>query len=209
MPGPPPDFWDARYRELELAYGDAPNDFLVSVADRLPERGRVLCLAEGQGRNAVWLAERGHRVFAVDQSVVGLARAHSLASARGVTIDTEMADLADIDPGEAEWDAVVSVFAHTAADVRRALHRRVVRALRPGGAFVLEAYTPEQTARDTGGPSGEAARDICMTADGLRAELDGLRFEVLRETERAVHEGLYHTGEASVVQVLAVKPAGP
>ena len=206
MPGPPPDFWDARYREPELAYGDAPNDFLVSVAEQLPERGRVLCLAEGQGRNAVWLAACGHRVFAVDQSVVGLARAQSLASARGVTIDTEVADLADIDPGAAEWDAVVSVFAHTPADVRRALHARVVRALRPGGAFVLEAYTPEQTARDTGGPSGDAARDITMTADGLRAELDGLRFEILRETERAVHEGPYHTGAAAVVQVLAWKP---
>ena len=205
MPGPPPAFWNARYAEPELAYGDAPNDFLASVADRLPESGRVVCLAEGQGRNAVWLAARGHRVLAVDQSAVGLARAQSLASARGVTLDTEVADLAAFDLGEAAWDAVVSVFAHTPADVRRDLHRRAVAALRPGGALVLEAYTPEQTARDTGGPSGDAARDICMTAEGLRAELDGLRFEILRETERAVHEGPYHTGEAAVVQALAWK----
>ena len=205
MPGPPPAFWNARYAEPELAYGDAPNDFLASVADRLPESGRVVCLAEGQGRNAVWLAARGHRVLAVDQSGVGLARAQSLASARGVPLDTEVADLGAFDLGEAAWDAVVSVFAHTPADVRRDLHRRAVAALRPGGALVLEAYTPEQTARDTGGPSGDAARDICMTAEGLRAELDGLRFEILRETERAVHEGPYHTGEAAVVQALAWK----
>lgn len=205
MPGPPPAFWDARYRELDLAYGDAPNDFLVSVADRLPESGRVVCLAEGQGRNAVWLAERGHRVLAVDQSMVGLARAQSLASGRGVLLDTEAADLADFDLGEGAWDAVVSIFAHTPGAVRRDLHRRVVAALKPGGVLVLEAYTPEQAARDTGGPSGDAARDVCMTADGLRDELDGLRFEILHETERAVVEGAYHTGDAAVVQVLGWK----
>ncbi len=208
MPGPSPDFWNARYAELELAYGDTPNDFLVSVADRLPESGRVLCLAEGQGRNAVWLAERGHRVLAVDQSAVGLSRALSLASARGVVIDTERADLADFDLGDAEWDAVISLFAHTPSALRLDLHRRAVTALKPGGALVLEAYTPEQTARDTGGPSGDAARDLCMTAHGLREELAGLRFETLRETEREVWEGEYHTGAATVVQALAWKDAG-
>jgi SAM-dependent methyltransferase len=208
MPGPPPDFWDARYAEPALAYGDAPNDFLASVADRLPPRGRILCLAEGQGRNAVFLAERGHRVLAVDLSAVGLARARALAEARGVEIETAVADLDDYEPGEAAWDAVVSVFAHTAASVRRRLHRRVVRALRPGGAFVLEAYTPEQTRRDTGGPSGPEAVDITMTAAGLAEELAGLDVEILREVEREVVEGPYHRGAAAVVQMVAWKRPG-
>ena len=202
MPGPPPDFWNARYAEDALAYGDAPNDLLASVADRLPA-GRTLCLAEGQGRNAVFLAERGHRVLAVDLSDVGLARARQLADARGVEIETRAADLGTfaIEPGA--WDCIVSVFAHTPADVRRRLHAAVPVGLAPGGAFVLEAYTPEQTRRDTGGPSGEGAVDITMTADGLRDELAGLRFETLREVEREVHEGPYHHGLASVVQALA------
>ncbi|WP_420455151.1 SAM-dependent methyltransferase [Rubrivirga sp.] len=202
MPGPPPDFWDARYAEDALAYGDAPNDFLASVADRLAPRSRVLCLAEGQGRNAVFLAERGHRVTAVDQSATGLGRARTFAAERGVEIETVAADLADYDLGEAAWDAVVSVFAHTPADVRRQLHRRVVAALRPGGAFVLEAYTPEQTTRDTGGPGPDAV-DITMTADGLAEELAGLDAEILREVERSVVEGPYHDGDAAVVQMLA------
>ena len=205
MPGPPPEFWDARYAESALAYGDGPNDFLASVADHLPDRGRVLCLAEGQGRNAVFLAEQGHRVTAVDLSAVGLERARALAATRGVAVETEVADLADYDLGEATWDAVVSVFAHTPADVRRRLHRRVVAALRPGGAFVLEAYTPEQTRRDTGGPSGPEAVDITMTAAGLAEELAGLDVETLREVEREVVEGPYHRGAAAVVQVLAWK----
>ena len=206
MPGPPPDFWDARYTEPTLAYGDAPNDFLASVTGRLAPGSRVLCLAEGQGRNAVFLAERGHDVTAVDLSAVGLERARALAASRGVEIETVVADLGDYDPGVEAWDAVVSVFAHTPADVRRRLHRRVVAALRPGGAFVLEAYTPEQTRRDTGGPSGDGAVDITMTAAGLAEELDGLEVERLAETERRVVEGPYHRGLAAVVQMLAWKP---
>ena len=207
MPGPPPDFWDARYAEADLAYGDAPNDFLAGVTDRLAPAAKVLCLAEGQGRNAVFLAQRGHDVTAVDLSEVGLERARALAAERGVEVQTVAADLASYDLGDRQWDAVVSVFAHTPADVRRALHRRVVAALRPGGAFVLEAYTPEQTRRDTGGPSGDAAIDVTMTAAGLAEELDGLTAEVLRETERSVMEGPYHRGDAAVVQMLAWKPA--
>ena len=206
VPGPPPEFWDARYAEPALAYGDAPNDFLASVAPRLPARGRVLCLAAGQGRNAVWLAAQGHAVTAVDLSSVGLARARELAAARGVAVETVAADLAAYDPGREAWDAVVSVFAHVPSAVRVPLHRRVVAALRPGGALVLEAYTPEQTRRDTGGPSGDAAVDITMTAEGLRRELVGLDIELLAETEREVVEGPYHTGAAVVVQALAWKP---
>ena len=202
MPGPPPDFWDARYAEDALAYGDAPNDFLVSVAGRLPEGGAVLCLAEGQGRNAVFLAERGHRVTAVDRSAVGLERARALADARGVEVETVAADLGDYDLGAGRWDAVVSVFAHTPPAVRRRVHAAVPAALRPGGAFVLEAYTPAQTARDTGGP-GPGAEDVTMTAAGLREELAGLDVEALRETEREVMEGAYHRGAAAVVQMLA------
>lgn len=204
MPGPPPDFWDARFAERTLAYGDAPNDFLASVAARLPV-GRTLCLAEGQGRNAVFLAERGHDVLAVDLSAVGLQRARQLAAEREVEIETQVLDLSEfpIEPGA--WDVIVSIYAHTPSDVRRRLHGQVAAGLRAGGAFVLEAYTPEQTRRDTGGPSGEGAIDITMTEAGLRDELAGLRLEVAHEIEREVIEGPYHTGLASVVQVLAWK----
>lgn len=201
---PDPSFWNARYAEAPLAYGDAPNDFLASVASRLPAGGRVLCLAEGQGRNAVFLAERGHTVTAVDLSETGLMRASHLAQARTVRIETVAADLDTYGIEPASWDAVISVFAHVPPDVRRRVHARVVAGLAPGGAFVLEAYTPAQTTRDTGGP-GPGAEALTMTADALRAELAGLRIETLHEVERDVHEGAYHTGAASVVQMLAWK----
>src|SRR5262249_34003907 len=101
--------WDERYAEPGFAYGDAPNEFLVSVVGHIPA-GPVLCLGEGEGRNAVYLSARGHRVVAVDQSAVGLAKARQLAASRGVAVETVQADLARyaIEPGA--WAGIVSIF---------------------------------------------------------------------------------------------------
>ncbi|MEM6335396.1 MAG: class I SAM-dependent methyltransferase [Bacteroidota bacterium] len=207
MPGPTPEFWNARFAEPELAYGDAPNDFLAEFASRLPI-GRTLCLAEGQGRNAIFLAELGHDVLAVDLSEVGLNRAQDVATRRGVTIRTEVADLGAYTIEPEAWDTIVSIFAHVPADARRRLHAQIAQGLKPGGAFILEAYTPAQAPRTTGGP-GVQAIDITMTAQGLREEIAGLDIEHLQELERTVIEGPYHTGAAAIVQMLAWKSPTP
>lgn len=194
--------WDERYGAPEYVYGTEPNDFLREVAHRIPP-GRVLCLADGEGRNSVHLAGLGYDVAAVDVSRAGLEKARRLAEERGVRIETVQADLAGwrIPPGA--WSGVVSIFAHLAPDVRGRVHRQVVDGLRPGGAFVLEAYTPAQLREGTGGPPEE---DRMMTEAGLREELAGLRFEIARELRREVREGTLHTGMAAVVQVLAFRP---
>lgn len=199
-----PAHWDERYAQPGFAFGSAPNDFLVSVAARIP-RGRVLCLAEGEGRNAVYLAGLGHEVLAVDQSRVGLAKARALAETRGVRIATEVADLGEyrIPPGA--FDGVVSIFAHLPPGPRLRLHAQVVAGLRPGGVVAVEAYRPEQLGRGTGGPP---TPDRFPTLAALRRELAGLRIEIAREIERDVLEGRYHTGRAAVVQLLARRPAG-
>ena len=194
--------WDERYSSEEFAYGTEPNSFLVSVIERLPS-GRVLCLAEGEGRNAVYLAQRGCQVLAVDASAVGLQKARRLAAERGVHIDTEVADLADFPIDCEGWDAVVSIFCHLPRPVRQSLHRRVVAGLRPGGVLVLEAYRPEQIRHATGGP---ASADMMPSLVELTQELCGLRFEHAVETECEVVEGCYHTGRGAVVQLLAFKP---
>ncbi|MGD2082648.1 MAG: class I SAM-dependent methyltransferase [Chromatiales bacterium] len=196
--------WDQRYAAAEYVYGTAPNDFLVQVADRLPP-GRVLCLGEGEGRNAVWLAGRGFEVTAIDASGVGLKKAQRLAAERGLSIATVQADLADYDPGRGCWDALVSIFCHLPPDLRAAVHRRCVAALRPGGVMVLEAYTPRQLDLATGGPP---SAELMMELRSLRAELDGLELEIARELEREVNEGRLHHGPGAVVQVLGRKPAG-
>ena len=191
--------WNDRYAETGFAYGDAPNDFLVAEAGRLPAGGRVLCLAEGEGRNGVWLAGQGFEVTGVDGSSVGLEKAQRLAEARGVKITTVVADLAEFELGSACWDGVVSVWAHVPPALRQRLHRAVVGALKPGGVMILEAYTPEQVTLKTGGPPDPA---MCMTLAGLREELAGLEILVGVERRRMVQEGRYHQGESAVVQVV-------
>jgi SAM-dependent methyltransferase len=200
------DRWDARYADAGYLYGTEPNDFLRDQAPALPEGSRTLCLAEGPGRNAVFLAGRGHRVVAVDQSRVGLEKARQLAHERGVVVETVTADLSELHIEPEGWDAIVSIWCHLPSTVRTTLHRRVVQGLKPGGVLVLEAYTPRQLEYGTGGPPDP---DRLMTLDGLREELAGLELEVGRELEREIHEGTKHQGPSHVVQVLARKPAAP
>lgn len=193
--------WDERYAEPEYAYGTEPNDFLrEQVTGTAP--GKALCLAEGQGRNAVFLASLGFDVTAVDLSPVGLQRAQELAKAHGVSITTRVTDLAHLELEADAWDLIVSIFAHVPPAVRAHAHQQVVRGLRAGGRLLLEAYTPAQVLRGTGGPRQP---ELTMTLEGLRAELSGLRFDVAREITREVVEGRYHTGLADVVQLAGVR----
>jgi 2-polyprenyl-3-methyl-5-hydroxy-6-metoxy-1,4-benzoquinol methylase len=193
--------WNQRYDSKAYAYGTAANDFLVSMATRLPT-GKILCLAEGEGRNAVWLAEHGNEVTAVDASDIGLKKAHKLAKSRGVTITTVHADLADYDIGTQQWDAIISIFCHLPPDLRRDVHRRCVNGLRDEGMILLEAYTPLQLEYKTGGPP---VAEMMMDVQTLSSELIGLEFLHLQECVREIHEGEFHNGTGAVVQLLAKK----
>lgn len=194
-------FWNDRYGGDDFVFGTAPNDFLAEHAARLT--GPVLSLGEGEGRNAVFLAARGLDVLGVDLSPVGLAKAARLAAAHGVAIRTEVADLATWDPPADSFGAVISIFAHLPSAVRARLYPRLVRALRPGGVLLLEAYTPAQLARTTGGPKEP---DLLVTAAQLRTELAGLEPLLLHEIEREVLEGGRHSGVGAVVQCVMRRP---
>ncbi len=194
--------WDERYSAPDYVYGTEPNGFLKSIASQIPSGSKVLSLAEGEGRNAVYLAGLGCSVCAVDASAVGLRKAEKLASQKGVMIQTVVADLSEYEIEPSAWDAIVSIFCHVPSDVRRKLHQKVVRGLKAGGIFILEAYTPAQLAFKTGGPPNE---DLMMTLSGLKNELAGLEFRHGVEIERDIIEGQYHTGPGAVVQMIGVK----
>jgi hypothetical protein len=152
----------------------------------------------------VFLAGTGRDTHSVDLTESGVAKTRRLAAERGVEVHAEVGDLAVHDIGADRWDAVVSIFAHMPPSVRRGLHARVVRSLRPGGVLLLEAYTPDQIGRGTGGPQ---LPEMTMTLADLRDELAGLEFVHAVETERDVVEGAGHTGVGAVVQVIARRPA--
>jgi SAM-dependent methyltransferase len=194
-------FWDQRYATDDYFYGEEPNTFLAAQAHLIPP-GPVLCLAEGEGRNAVFLAGRGHAVTAVDASAAGLAKAQRLAARRGVALTTVVTDLATFALPPHHWSAIIAIFAHLPPDLRRSTFAAAVAGLRPGGLFILEAYTPAQLAHGTGGPKDP---DLLMRLTDLRSELAGLTLEVGQEIERDVVEGRGHTGRASVVQIVGRK----
>ncbi len=193
--------WDERYAADEYIYGTEPNEFLLEHARELS--GPVLCIAEGEGRNAVFLASLGLEVLGVDSSTVGLGKARALAESRGVSIATQVADLADYLPQPNTYGAVVSVFAHLPSQIRQRLYPLLEQCLLPGGMLVLEAYSEAQISRDTGGPKDP---DMLMSEAKIEAEFANLDAQFLQETQRQVVEGSYHTGLADVVQFIGRKP---
>ena len=194
--------WDERYGDERFFYGTQPNDFLRMHAAAIPPGGRVLCLGEGEGRNAVFLAGLGFAVVALDQSAVGLRKALQLATARGVSITTLQASLEHYPFEAGYWDAIVSIWCHLPSSLRGKVHGQVAAGLKPGGLFLLEAYRPDQLKFGTGGPKDE---DMLPTLAQLRGELSGLEFEYAAESERDVQEGQGHAGRSAVVQVRARK----
>ncbi len=192
--------WNERYDSNEFVYGTEPNSFLVENAKLLT--GPVLSLAEGEGRNAVFLASLGLDVLGVDGSEVGLAKAHKLAESKGVSIGTEVADLATYAPPANTYGSVVSISAHLPSDVRRRLYPLVEQSLKPGGIILLEAYSKSQLARNTGGPKDP---DMLMTVADIEQEFPNCEVVLCQEVEREVVEGEFHTGLACVVQFIGKK----
>lgn len=199
----PRQFWDERFGAEAYAYGTEPNDFLRQQTAHLP-LGDALCLAEGEGRNAVHLASLGHRVTAQDLSPVGLQKAEKLAKSRGVAIRCACCDLQDFHPPENSTDLVVAIWMHLEPNLRAEVHRRAIRALRPGGLLLLEAYRPEQLELGTGGPP---SIELLISPEQLKQELGGLELEILEATTRPINEGPYHQGMSAVVQALGRKSA--
>jgi len=193
--------WDERYSAAEYAYGTNPNNFLEANFSSIP-KGKVLSLAEGEGRNAVFLAKQGYSVTAVDASLVGLNKAKKLAEENGVVVEFIQADLADYDLGENQWEGIVSIFCPLPSSIRKQVHQKVAAGLKPNGVFLLEAYTPNQLKHGTGGGNSV---DVMQSQETLSQELAGLKFRHLIELERDIIEGIYHTGIGAVVQAIALK----
>ena len=196
--------WDERYNVPEFIFGTEPNVFLTRQAYRLTPGQRVLAVADGEGRNGVWLAQQGLSVLSVEGSAVAQAKAKKLAQERGVSLDFECADLLQWQWGEARFDAVVAIFIQFAAPAgRKILFEGMKAALKPGGLLLLQGYTPRQLEFKTGGPS---SAENMYTEAMLRELLAGWEILQLCEHDEHISEGAHHHGMSALIDVVARKP---
>ncbi len=196
--------WDERYGAPGFLFGEAPNAFLARQRDRLGAGGRALAVADGEGRNGIWLAEQGFSVHSVDASRVAQEKGRRLAAARGVDVAFECVDLLGWAWPEAAYDVVAGIFIQFAGpDERARMFAGMKGALRPGGLLLLEGYRPEQLAHGTGGP-GDVAN--LYTEALLRDAFADLEILELRSYDAEIEEGTAHRGMSALIDLVARRP---
>ena len=201
----PAGTWNRRFTEPGYLFGTAPNGWLAAHADVWPRGARVLSVADGEGRNSVWLAQRGLQVQAFDIAEQGVAKARQLAAEHGVVVDFAVADCDSYAWPVGTCDGVAAIFIQFADPALRArLFARMVACLKPGGTLVLQGYTPRQLEYRTGGPP---LVSHLYTAELLREAFAGLEITVLDEYEAELAEGQGHKGRSALIGLVARKPA--
>ncbi len=196
--------WNQRFAAEGYHFGTEPNAFLASQAARLAPGMSALSIADGEGRNGVWLAERGLKVTAFDFSPIGREKALALAQSRGVQIDYRLCELADWDWDAERFGVVAGLFIQFATPPERArLFAGICRALKPGGLLFLQGYRPEQIRYGTGGPSQP---EQLYTAALLKQAFAALEILELREHDDEVQEGKGHAGLSALIDLVARRP---
>ncbi|MDB5860135.1 MAG: Methyltransferase type 11 [Ramlibacter sp.] len=200
----PKGTWNKRFSADGFLFGLEPNGWLREHADAWQTGARVLAVADGEGRNSVWLAARGLRVDAFDISDVGVGKARQLAARQGVDVNFAVADIAQLAWPENVYDGVAAIFFQFAEPGLRArIFEGIVRCLKPGGTLVLQGYTPRQLEYRTGGPPFASHM---YTQELLRDAFAGLEIVELREYEAELAEGTGHKGQSALIGLVARKP---
>jgi SAM-dependent methyltransferase len=196
------DRWQTRFGVPDYVFGKEPNAFLEAQAPLLRGLKTALSVADGEGRNGVWLAEQGLDVLAVDFSAVALRKARALAEERGVRLTTELADITTWHWPAQAFDVIVAIFIFVPPAARPAYFANLKKALKPGGLLLIEGYRPEQINNRTGGPPDAErlyTRAMLQAAFGDMAELD------IRERDEVIHEGAGHVGMSALIDLIGRK----
>jgi SAM-dependent methyltransferase len=196
------DFWDNRYSSEEFVYGTAPNEYFKSEINKLSP-GRLLTLAEGEGRNGIYAASLGWEVDAVDFSSVAREKALKLASEKNLKINYTVSDLSEFYPPLNTYDAVSIIFMHLNPDLASTVHKRAIEALKRGGKIIMEVYDKEQLGKNSGGPQDP---DMLYSIDRVKQNFKGLKIEYLKKEIVQIYESKYHHGESAVIRFIGVKP---
>ena len=195
--------WEQRFAGEDYLFGTEPIEFLAQQAARLAPGMRALAIADGEGRNGVWLAERGLDVVSIDISENALAKAQRLAAERGVSIETLRVDVNEWDWPTAAFDLVVTVYFHPPSEDRKRLHAAIFEALRPGGLIILEAFSKQQIRYRSGGPDDP---DRLYSADSLRREFAAANILLLEEKTLRRRTGRFPGKLAAVIRLIADNP---
>lgn len=195
------EFWNNRYNTGEYVYGIQPNEFFASLIEKEPT-GKLLLLAEGEGRNAVFAAKLGWEITAVDWSENAKAKALALAEKNNVKIDYHTANVIDFVPIKNYYDASALIFAHFDEEEREVVHQKVIDALKPGGLIIIEAYAKEQIGKKSGGPQ---AVELLYSLEDFVNDFISLDFEIFSKEIIELTEGDAHKGEAVVIRFVGRK----
>lgn len=199
-----PDFWNGRYDGDNYLFGTDPAAPLAAVADKLPKSGRALCLADGEGRNSVFLASQGLSVTAFDFAENALVKARKLAKKAQADVTFHQADITAWDWRAQPYDLVVGVFFQfLPPDLRAQVFDGIRQSLAPGGTLYILGYRPEQIGRGTGGPPH---RENTYTEDLLKAAFGSLEIQILRSWDEDLSEGRGHSGPSALIELLATMP---
>jgi cyclopropane fatty-acyl-phospholipid synthase-like methyltransferase len=202
----PRETWDTRFSTADYIFGTEPNAWLAQHANLLQPGMRVLAVADGEGRNSVWMAKRGLQVDAFDISPVGIEKAKQLAQHNGVAVNFSVSSVDDYPWKALEYDAVVAIFIQFAdPDTRATLFKRMQSALKPDGLILLQGYTPKQLEYKTGGPPNG---DHLYTEALLQEAFGDLDITELRAYEDVLTEGTQHRGQSALIGMVARKPFG-
>ena len=202
----PLETWNARFARDDYLFGEEPNAFLRKQAHRIAPGGSVLCVADGEGRNGVWLAEQGFDVTSFDFAPNALTKAKRLAQSRKVRLDQQLGDAYSWPWPERQYDALVAVFIQFLPPNRRDdAFAGMMSAIKPGGVFLLEGYRPEQVDYRTGGPPN---REHMYTREWIERMFADWQILVLNDYDAEIREGQAHAGMSALIDLVAKKTAG-
>jgi 2-polyprenyl-3-methyl-5-hydroxy-6-metoxy-1,4-benzoquinol methylase len=198
------NMWNTRFEVQEFVFGESPNEYLSKIAPQyLSPKQKVLCVADGEGRNSVWLAKQGLEVHAFDFSDVAINKARQLAQKHEVQVDFKQSDCQDWDWSASQYDAIAAIFIQFASPSERLdLFQNMIKSLKPGGLIVIQGYTPKQLQYKTGGPSDVA---YLYTEELLKDLLVGTQILEMTSYESLMSEGPGHNGMSALVGVVAKK----
>lgn len=195
------EFWNERYSTQEFIYGTEPNKFFAENIEHIIP-GKILLLGEGEGRNAVYAAQLGWDVQAVDFSSAAKQKAMELAETRNVKIKYDIADLNQYSPNQNEFNVVAGIFCHLNPQARKRIHKEIIKALLPGGKILMEVFEKSQLGKTSGGPQKE---EMLYSIEEFKTDFKTLKIDLLELKNINLNESDKHKGEASVIRFIGTK----